>query len=777
MRRKQVPIVLTLLIAFGLRLWGLADHNIWWDEGLAAWAARLPVAGILHWTAHDVHPPLYFLLLRGCWLIVGEGEFVLRFPSVLAGVLGVSLIYRLGRALGGRRAGLLAALFLALSRFAVTWSQEMRMYIWASTLATGALWAAARLWRSRGRDRRAWATYVLSVAGGLWTLFLTISVPLIANLAFVAVWLRQGRPGRPLKRWIGAQLAAAALFVPWLVYALPRMPTWSTAEPFSPAFFLRLYATMLALGIPVDIQVYAGWVAAVFGVLLVGLIALARSPRTPAQTGGLSTLALGLTLPALVVYAVSLSLPIYYTPRLAPRYLLPLSVCFYTLLGWGLAVLAQKRPWAAALGAGLVVVVALTGLAPLFPGRARRDDYVSLAATLRAHRRSGDALLLHTDKDWPIFAAHYAGDWRGAPHGQAVGPEEAERLLDPLWDAQTQGLWLALTPDAQRNDPAGHVNAWLAERAVASARWRFGESDLYFYARTPERAERLHDLAPGFEPPVSLVSPVLPDESSLQGAEIPLPRYQIGDTLHLFLYWRAPPDPPDPPDLPVTVQLRQGGIAHKTVTATVAHPARAGLTRQQIDLPLTADLPPGAYAVVVQPPGELEVEVGRVTLARRGAISGATGGVMEAGDIAHPRDLRLGETIRFLGYDLKRSAVAPGEMIELTLYWQTSVPVETRYKVFTHLLGDVYNPASGNFLWGQQDNEPVNDQAPTTSWAPEVVIVDDYAIPVAADAPPGLYQLEIGMYGLLDGRRLPVFEDGERVGDHIFLQTIEVQAP
>ncbi|HDQ72719.1 MAG TPA: hypothetical protein ENN19_11590 [Chloroflexi bacterium] len=772
MRRKQIPLLLTLLFAFCLRLWGLADHNIWWDEGLAAWAARLPVAGILHWTAHDVHPPLYFLTLRGWRLVAGEGEFVLRFPSVLAGVLGVSLIYRLGRALGGRRAGLLAALFLALSRFAVTWSQEMRMYIWASTLATGALWAAVRLWRSQGRDRRAWAAYVLSVAGGLWTLFLTISVPLIANLAFIAVWLRQGRPLRALKRWVSAQLAAAALFVPWLIYALPRMPTWSTSEPFSPAFFLRLYATMLALGIPVDIQVYAGLVAVVFGVLLAGLIALARSTRTPAQTGGLSVLVLGLMLPALVVYAVSLSLPIYYTPRLAPRYLLPLSVCFYTLLGWGLAVLAQKRPWTAALGGGLAIAVALAGLAPLFPGRARRDDYVSMAATLRAHRRPGDALLLHTDKDWPIFAAHYAGAWRGAPHGQAIDAGEAERILSPLWDAQTQGLWLALTPDARRNDPQGHIDAWLAERAVASAHWRFGEGGLYFYARTPERAENLHDLAPGFEPPVS---PVLPDESSLQGAEIPLPRYQVGDTLHLFLYWRYPPDQP------MTVQLRQDQIAHKTITAAVEHPARAGLTRQQGDLPLTADLPPGAYTVVVQPPDEPEVEVGHVTLVRRGAASGATSGAtssaVEPSDVAHPLDLRLGETIHLLGYDLKQSAVAPGETIELALYWQASAPVEIRYKVFTHLLGDVYNPASGNFLWGQQDNEPVNGQAPTTSWAPDAVIVDRYAIPVAANAPPGIYQIEVGMYGLLDGHRLPIFEDGEHMGDHIFLQTIEVHAP
>jgi hypothetical protein len=277
-------------------------------------------------------------------------------------------------------------------------------------------------------------------------------------------------------------------------------------------------------------------------------------------------------------------------------------------------------------------------------------------------------------------------------------------------------------------------------------------------------------LVPGFEPPVS---PVLPDELSLQGAEIPLPRYQVGDTLHLFLYWRHPPDQP------VTVQLRQGGMVHKTTTAAVEHPARAGLTRQQIDAPLTADLPPGAYTVVVRPPGEPEIEVGRITLVRRGATGSALepGAVLEAGDITHPLDFRLGEAIYLLGYDLERGVVAPGETIELTLYWQTSAPVDARYKVFTHLLGDVYNSASGNFLWGQQDNEPVNGQAPTTSWAPDAIIVDDYAIPVAADAPPGRYQIEIGMYGLLDGHRLPVFEDGERVGDHVRLQSIEVQAP
>ncbi len=77
-----------------------------------------------------------------------------------------------------------------------------------------------------------------------------------------------------------------------------------------------------------------------------------------------------------------------------------------------------------------------------------------------------------------------------------------------------------------------------------------------------------------------------------------------------------------------------------------------------------------------------------------------------------------------------------------------------RYKVFTHLIGTVWNADQGNFLWGQQDNEPQADQLPTTRWAPGEVIVDRYRVKVDPKAPAGVYQVEVGMYGLMDGARL-----------------------
>jgi 4-amino-4-deoxy-L-arabinose transferase-like glycosyltransferase len=762
LKRKVTPLLILLLLAFGLRVWGLDDHNIWWDEGVGAWLARLPAGTIVHWTAHDVHPPLYYLLTRGWWSLVGDGAFVLRFPSAVAGTLAVAAIYGLGRALGGRQAGLLSALFLTVSRFAIFWSQEIRMYALATLLTTGALWAAVRAWRGGGW--RAWLGYVLAATGSLYALYLTAPVLVITNLAFPLAWLRSGRPRRLLVRWIAAQLAVASLFAPWLAYALPRMHSWASDSAFSPGFFVQLYATMLAVGVPVDIEAYLLPTVGAFAVLMVGLVVLWRTWCSPPQRAGAVMLLLGLALPALIVYVVSSPLfGFYYARPLVPRYLLPLAPCFYALTGWGVAGLARRRRWTAWVGSGLVVAVALSGLASFYPGRARRDEFVSLAATIEAHRHPGDAVVLHTDVGWPVFAAHYPGDWRGVPSGMEVDAAAADGLLRPIWE-QASGVWLVTTPDAQRADPEAAIERWLAARAVSSVHWDFGENALTFFARTPERGATRLAVGPGFVPPRGPRAEIPPD-AVLLGAWVPLPRYPTGDTVHLALSW----DPP--PGQAVVVTMVGPGVEVRVTDLPRA--VQAGPTRQQIDLPLTPNLPAGRYRLVLTGPGEEELGLGSFTLVRR-----EVEGTASPTDVPSPLDLRFGEAIRLVGYDLRQTAVAPGEVVEVTLYWQAAEVVGQRYKVFVHVLGETYNAATRNFLWGQQDSEPLNGQAPTTVWTPGTVIADPYRVTVAPDAPPDRYSLEVGLYGLVDGDRLPIFTaDGDPLGDALILSQIEVRAP
>jgi hypothetical protein len=565
------------------------------------------------------------------------------------------------------------------------------------------------------------------------------------------------------------------------------MHSWSSEQAFSPGFFVQLYATMLAVGAPLDLARYVPGVVAVFVVLAVGGIALLRpraqrmpaqrmpaqrmpAQRMPAQAGGLATLWLGLALPALVVYVVSLPvLRFYFSRPLVPRYLLPLSACFYTLLAWGIVALRdgglfQRRAtgrFLSAVALAVTVLVAAGGLRGRFPRGARRDAYATIATVLTAHRHPDDAVLLYVDRDWPIFVAHYGEARRDVPYGAPLDDAAAAELLAPIW-AEADGLWLVTTPEALQTDPTEAVPRWLADRARATRTWVTGENALTFYARTPERARRATALAPDFAPPRALAAP-LGAAGVLLDATLPQPRYRTGDTVRLSLYWAPPPAG----DVRVTLT----GPATREVARGRVPRAEGPVTRQQVDIPLPPDLPGGRYAIWVLV-DDAAVKAATFTLVRQ-----AAGGDVTVDEIQHRVDYRLGDAIRLVGYDLPRDEVQPGERVPLTLYWQATAAVPTRYKVFTHLLGETYNAGNDTFLWGQQDNEPGEGQALTTLWPPGELIVDPYRIPVAPDAPPGTYTLEVGMYGLVEAARLPVTgPDGAPQGDAILLAEIQVVA-
>ncbi len=756
MKRYRLGWVLILWLALVLRLWGLSDHNIWWDEGYTVWLARMPVPQIIETTAHDVHPPGHYLLTRGWLLLMGDDEWTLRFPSAFAGVLTVALAGGFGRMIGRRRTGVLAATLVALSGFAVIWSQEIRMYSWATALTLAAMWAAARFWRSNGW--RAWLAYVLASAAALLTIYLSAMALVVTNVGFLWFWWRDGRHRDRFLRWVAAQVAVLALCAPWLSYALPRMHSWSSSAPLAPGFFVRLYATLLASGVSEHTERWVWATGLVFVVFALGLLALFAQKHSAAASGTLVMFGAALVLPALLVYLLTIPGNSLFARPLVARYLLPLAPAFYLLLAWGLAALPRRQRLAATIGIGLTLAVAFAGLITVLSGRTQTDQYLSAAATVQAHRRERDAVLIYTDQDWPLFAARYAGAWHGAPKGMRFDSGNVDGLLAPLW-AGADGIWLVSTPYGPAVDPQHLLPAWLESRAVASVRWDFSETSVIFYARTDTRAAALRDLAP--DAPLPAGSPT---DTRLLGAALPMSKYVTGDTAYLALYWAQVPDG--------EVQLTVEGPVERQVTAPAAIAAGSGPTRQVIGVPLSADLPSGAYRLVLSEEAAAgrRIEVGRFALVARQMSS------LSAAMVTYPLDVRLGAAIRLAGYDLPQAAVVPGEMVTLTLYWEALSLVDARYKVFVHLVGTTWNAGSGNFLWGQQDREPVGNQLPTTQWAPGSLIADAYHVALDPAAPPGVYDVEVGMYSLTDGARLPVFDaDGQALGDAVNLGQITIR--
>jgi mannosyltransferase len=139
--RKTIAIWLALIlsIAILLRLINLAERPFWTDEVGHLNVALSPslielFKGVQE---HAAASPLDYLLLRAYQSITGsETPFELRLPYVFYGVVGIYLVYQLGKSLYNPATGLLNAFALSISVFHIYYSQEVRFYALSSLLGT-----------------------------------------------------------------------------------------------------------------------------------------------------------------------------------------------------------------------------------------------------------------------------------------------------------------------------------------------------------------------------------------------------------------------------------------------------------------------------------------------------------------------------------------------------------------------------------------------------------------------------------------------------------------
>ena len=137
--------------------------------------------------------------------------------------------------------------------------------------------------------------------------------------------------------------------------------------------------------------------------------------------------------------------------------------------------------------------------------------------------------------------------------------------------------------------------------------------------------------------------------------------------------------------------------------------------------------------------------------------------------LRHPATLPVAfrdasDALSFMGYDLSPVEAAPGDELTLTTYWRVLGEAPFSTTVFIHLL-DAHSR-----IWAGWDGLDVSPYG----WQRGDVIVQYTRLTVPADAPPGEYQVEIGVYTADDGRRFALFEGDEKVADRLLLQPIRV---
>ncbi len=607
--------VLILLLAAGLRLHRLGAQSLWNDEGASYAMTRRPPDAIIANAAADIHPPGYYLLLAGWTHLAGASELALRFPSALASLLTVALVYALGRRLFGKGAGAATALLLAANTFAVYYAQEARMYALLGLWATAGMVALVAWLEEGGRTRHALPALALINAAGLYTQYAYPLTMVAQGAIFLLWWGLRSRQREPLLRYIAANALTLALFAPWAGEAVRQVTTWPNDGSGTPINTLLSTVTFgLTVGSPPWWAVLAALCAA---------------------TG----LWLHRTRPLLALPAIwaAVTLGAFALLRLQPddlKQLTPAASAVALWLGAGLAALWRTQRAATRVVALIVTAAFSTILAGALPAlytdpAYQRDDYRAMAAAVRAEAGPDDAVILTGPGQGEVWAYYYDGPLPVYPLPRGLGGDDSATRAELEGILRDHRRIFALFWGERERDPNGIVTGTLAGQAFEVRSTWVGRVRFVVYA-IPEEAASVPATALNLRFTAVNGDTLMLEGYALDRAE----SYMPGDALTLTLFWRA--DAPIQarykifvhlyanPDAPPPAQhdSEPGGGLIPTTSWT---PGVTVIDRHGILIP--AALPPGEYMLAVgvynaddpaarlsSPQGE-RVAIGRVRVA------------------------------------------------------------------------------------------------------------------------------------------------------------------
>ncbi len=196
----------------------VTKFSIWFDEAFGSYLIRFNFFDLTRYTAFDVHPPLYYWLLKAWSLVFGNTELGIRSFSVFFGAVTIIGMFMLALKLFGRKAAYVSLIFLVLSPVFIRYSQEARMY----TLLTAIIVAATYVlvYAQQAKRRSPWIVYGVLLALGMLTQYFA-ALAWLSHWAWRAYVIRQQKKGEFKKRfftrnWVVAHVVAIGIFLPWL---------------------------------------------------------------------------------------------------------------------------------------------------------------------------------------------------------------------------------------------------------------------------------------------------------------------------------------------------------------------------------------------------------------------------------------------------------------------------------------------------------------------------------------------------------------------------------
>ncbi len=676
------PLIILILLAYGLRLHNLDAYSFWTDEGLTPLRSGYSLPEILsnriiiqEGVSKDTHPAFYYLLVHFTQQLFGTTDFAFRYPSLLAGVLLAPLLFQFGRRLNGIGVGLLAALLTAINPLQIYYAGEARMYTLFVLLMAGASYL---LWRAlQGAGVRQYLLLYMLLAGLAFYTHYT-AVFLIAAQSVFWIWIlwREG-----YRKLLAAAAALAILIaIPVIPFTLPRLFSGAEANYYyvPPRIMMQDVLHFFGMGMTTD---FRQWLIKLLDLLMLALLLIGFWAAKPWRKRAF--LLVYLLAVVLGLMAGSLLKPMYQGVRHimvgSPAFMLLLAIGMEAIGGYliGRWKRAEKPSSNSAVSvlAGLAgIVLLLTPIAAAIialnnlyndPDYAK-GDYRGLIAYIE--RRAGDNdVILYNDAVMLPTHAHYQTrsdmDLTALPiypYAVDAGLDGQMRDLVDRYDR----IWFVGGLPADGRDSKKQVEAWLEARLPAVDRYHISHERAAVSTVGYGTAEQVVSELPRDAVSLDIAWPDLP---VLRGIEGYFGEAHDAPVLWFDLFWDGDRQPPRDTILRFVLRGPDGDEWLRSETRAArnsdAWPAQ-GMVRQSYKLTVPPGTPPGEYDLLAQPIGPDGATVGDAVKLSEVEIAASERTFSTAPGIVFDNGLILQEI------ELYDTAVRPGHNLPLNLYWQ-----------------------------------------------------------------------------------------------------------
>jgi hypothetical protein len=583
LRRYKLPLmVVILLLAAAGRIINIDLESLWVDEGFSYWAIRHPdMFGLI---LRDVHPPIYFVLLRGWAEVAGITELALRYLSVLPGMLNVVVVYHIARELERLRGHrvetvvpILAALLLALADMEITIAQQVRMYTWHVLWAAVSTWAFLR-WARTGQ-RGMLAAWVGTAVLLLYTHYIGVCTVIVQGI-YALLFLR----GRHRIMSLGGLAVIGLVFVPWLLVVVSGQTAHIGTGFARPSTLETLFDWR--------INWFTGQWALMMGLALLGLVTMVYSGERVRvrwkPAGPAFYLLVWFVVPVLLTYILN-----FYVPILMDYRLTQITPAVALLIAFGLGNLRG-------VARGFLVAVIVVYGVTIYDTPVPRPPWREVGMNAARYAVPGDLALAHITP---------SGDWQVLYYYERFMPEGVERRSLRQWQLEdgatyAEGLpallaehpnvwfmhWSSDTSGFAALDSTGHV-----QTALMTEDWLGNDLNVYRFDIVPPEDDALAVFESGMVLRDAVVHP---------------------DTVRVDLWWSAADSPPDR-DYTISARLLdENGLLAAQFDSYPFAGRRPTTTWQPGEViydprPMhlddhfeteagTFELPPGTYTVAVQ---------------------------------------------------------------------------------------------------------------------------------------------------------------------------------